>query len=50
MGQDRAEGPGQGEGAKRERCHANCSALCSRWPEGRGAEKAGQGRGRATAA
>ena len=39
-----AKEPGQRERAKRERCHANCSALCSCWPEGRGAEKAGQGR------
>ena len=39
-----AKEPGQRGRAERERCHANCSALCSCWPEGRGAEKAGQGR------
>ena len=49
-GQDRARGPGQRGGSERERCLANCSASCSRWPGGRGSEMAGQGRGRATAA
>ena len=46
-GRDRAKGPGHRGGAERERCLANCSAPCSRWPEGRGSEMAGQGRGRA---
>ena len=45
QGARQGQGAGAERGAERERCLANCSALCTRWPEGRGTEKAGQRRG-----
>ena len=45
QGARQGQAAGAERGAGRERCLANRSALCTRWPEGRGTDKAGQERG-----
>ena len=45
QGARQGQGAGAERGAGMERCLANCSALWTRWPEGRGSEMAGQRRG-----